>query len=60
MYLEYSNAWIHFNLGNMYESETACFTKKPPRTQLPTTDYGSEQIDSKCEQYDSSPNEQIL
>ena len=41
----------------MYESETACFTKKPPRTQLPTTDYGSEQIDSKCEQYDSGDSD---
>ena len=60
MYLEYLNAWIHFNLGNMNESETTSFTKKPPRTQLPTTGYGSEQIDSKCEQYDSTLNEQIL
>ena len=53
----------------MYESETTSLTKKPPRTQLPigliktmgVNKYQKcEQIDSKCEQYDSTLNEQIL
>ena len=47
----------------MYESETTSLTKKPPRTQLPiglmktmgVNKYQKcEQIDSKCEQYDST------